>query len=80
MCDYIMDPSGDVIFMLNIPNTAFALWNGGESGPLQIEPTVKSEFITEPTSSAEDNTIAEVNPISEDQQPATHGVTMSELP
>ena len=64
MCDYTMDPSGDIIFTLSNPNAPFAVWDGDEPGPFQIEPTVKPYSIAEPIPPAEDN------PITEDQQPA----------
>jgi len=64
MCDYTMDPSGDVIFTLSNPNAPFAVWDGDEPGPFQIEPTVKPDSIAEPTPPTEDN------PITEDRQPA----------
>ncbi|KAK4196094.1 hypothetical protein QBC40DRAFT_342952 [Triangularia verruculosa] len=33
MCDYVMDPFGDVILTLSNPNAPFAIWDGSEDGP-----------------------------------------------
>jgi hypothetical protein len=49
-----MDPSGDVLLALSTPNAPFAVWDGGEDGPVPTEPTANPES-AEPTPHAEED-------------------------
>lgn len=80
MCDYVMDPFGDVILTLSNPNAPFAVWDGGEDGPALTEPSANPET-AEPTPHAEHTLPAEIPPLVETTAPAEDTtIARDELP
>jgi len=60
MCDYVLDPFGDVILTLSNPNAPFAVWDDSEDGPALTEPSVNPETVEKPTPPAVHTLPAEI--------------------
>ena len=79
MCDYVMDPFGDVILTLSNPNAPFAV-DSGEDGPALTGPSANPDT-AEPTPPAEHTLPAETPPLVETTAPAEDtAIARDELP